>query len=179
MENSLEHLPLAMSSIDGVFKAELPTHSDDRGSLTVLGNEQWSLLEARQWNLSISTANVMRGLHAHKTHSDWLICVSGVLSIGLFDLRPSSSTFGQSELLALTPLNAVFIPVGVGHGFHNLHPTVHAYATSRPWTGDDEYGCRFDDPKLNINWGIEGELKLSRRDQYAGTLEALLQEFSS
>jgi dTDP-4-dehydrorhamnose 3,5-epimerase len=178
VDKVLGSLSLVATSLADVFIAALPTYRDHRGSLTVLGHESWVDFSAVQWNLSVSGPNVMRGLHAHKTHSDWLVSVTGNLRVGLFDLRPKSSTFGLSAVLTLGKLDAVLIPIGVGHGFFSLAPSTHVYSTSRPWSPDDEFGCRYDDPELKIDWQLANEPVLSERDENAGSLRQLLHEFS-
>ena len=178
MDNVLGSLSLVATSLADVFVTKLPSHVDHRGSLTVLGHEGWTDFSSAQWNLSISGPNVLRGVHAHKTHSDWLVSVTGGLSVGLYDLRPQSSTFGKSELLTLGQSEAVLIPIGVAHGFFSQAPSTHIYSTSKPWSVDDEFGCRYDDPGLNINWQTAGEPVVSDRDNSAGSLRQLLAEFS-
>ena len=42
---------------------------------------------ATQWNMVRSRPNVLRGVHAHRQHIDYLTMVSGIMILGLQDLR--------------------------------------------------------------------------------------------
>ncbi len=177
MAKVLGSLSLVATSLTGVFVSALPNHVDHRGSLTVLGHQGWTDFSSAQWNLSISEPNVLRGFHAHKTHSDWLVSVTGNLRVGLYDLRPQSTSFGKSESFTLGRFEGILIPTGVGHGFFCETPSTYIYSTSTPWSADDEFGCRYDDPDLNIDWQMREEPTLSERDKSAGSLTDLLCEF--
>ncbi len=53
-------------------------------------------------------------------------------------------------MLTLGQLEAVLIPTGVGHGFFSLLPSTHFYSTSRAWSIDDEFGCRYAGVALSV-----------------------------
>lgn len=158
----------------------MPTAVDDRGTLTVVHRNHDDGDDWVQWNLSRSTAGTLRGVHAHRHHHDRLLCAWGSLVVGLQDLRPQSPTFGVAEVIVLeahaTVPQALLIPPGVAHGFYSPEPTVHLYATDAYWSPDDEFGCRWDDPGLAIDWPAmpDGGPVLSERDAGAGTLHELL-----
>ncbi len=121
-----------------------------------------------------SSANVLRGVHVHRRHHDYLMVAAGTLLLGLHDLRADSPTSGLSAQLTLSAEDpiAVTIPPGVCHGFYFPEPTVHVYAVSEYWDLDDELGCRFDAAELGLNWPI-GDPLLSPRDRAAGSYEAM------
>src|SRR5258708_5575660 len=86
----------------GVLLRPLTTHSDGRGNLTELFREEWGLgLRLVQWNLVRSEANVLRGVHIHRNHVDYLTMTMGEMVLGLHDLRPASPTYGLSVMLRL------------------------------------------------------------------------------
>lgn len=161
---------------DGVELRELTPHRDDRGVFTELHRASWgSGHELAQWNAVRSEGNVLRGMHVHLGHTDYLTLVSGRAVIGLYDLRPESSTAGlgaEVELDADTPA-AIVIPPGVAHGFFFTEPALHVYAMSSEWSPLRDLGCRFDDPALGIAWPGENPL-LSERDERLGPLSELL-----
>ncbi len=180
MENPLAKLQQRTSPIDDVIVAGLPATGDARGTLTVFGRFGWLPDAVVQWNVSSSGSHVMRGVHAHRRHSDWVVAVSGQLVIGLYDLRTTSGTRGQSAVIVVEPsphqVNAVFIPVGVAHGFYSPHASIHLYGTSEEWSSDDELGCRWDDPDLGLDWPFSEDAQplISLRDAEAQTLTTLL-----
>lgn len=159
----------------GVELRPLQTHSDDRGLFTELFREDWGI-EPRpvQWNMVRSAANVMRGVHVHLHHADFLTMASGELILGLSDLRPRSPTFGLAQLMKLNAedLHAVLIPVGVAHGFYFERPACHLYGVSTTFDGTDELGCRWNDPELGFDWPGAAPL-LSERDRVSGSLADL------
>jgi dTDP-4-dehydrorhamnose 3,5-epimerase len=160
---------------DGVFLRRLEPHPDGRGTFTELFRSSWQLgFEPRQWNAVRSEANVLRGVHAHHRHSDYVTLVAGRALIGLHDLREHSPTRGLAAVVELdseAPAGLV-IPPGVAHGFYLPVPSIHAYAVSHEWDTDDELGCRWDDPGLGIAWPPLSPL-LSDRDMALGTLDEL------
>jgi dTDP-4-dehydrorhamnose 3,5-epimerase len=159
----------------GVTVRRLTPHRDARGTFTELFRASWELTTAPvQWNVVASDKNVLRGVHAHWRHDDYLTLVAGRATIGLHDLRDDSPTGGRGaavELLAAEPAGIV-IPTGVAHGFYFHEPSIHVYAVSHYWDTADELGCRWDDPGLGIDWPC-AEPRLSERDRGLGTLSEL------
>ena len=160
---------------DGVEIRRLEPHRDERGALVELFRETWGLTVAPvQWNAVRSDTNVLRGVHAHWRHEDYLTVVLGRATVGLYDLRQGSPTEGMAdaiELVADSPA-AIVIPTGVAHGFYFHEPSLHVYAVSHEWDPADELGCRWDDPALGIPWPRPDPV-LSQRDAELGTLDAL------
>lgn len=159
----------------GVELQRLEPHADSRGVFTELFRESWGLdVAPTQWNVVRSEANVLRGVHAHWRHADYLTVVAGSAEVGLHDLREGSPT---EDLGAIVRLHAdephgLTIPPGVAHGFYFPEPSLHVYAVSHEWDPADELGCRWDDPALAIEWSCAAPL-LSARDQALGGLSDL------
>jgi dTDP-4-dehydrorhamnose 3,5-epimerase len=159
----------------GVELQRLEPHADARGVFTELFRESWELPVAPvQWNAVRSEPNVLRGVHAHWRHADYLTVVVGKASIGLHDLREGSETEGLGTLveLAADAPAALSIPPGVAHGFYFHEPSLHVYAVSHEWDPSDELGCRWDDPGLGIDWPCSEPL-VSDRDRALGPLSSL------
>lgn len=152
----------------------LTPHPDSRGVLSEIYRREWGLPVLAQMNLVVSEPNALRGVHFHEGHEDYLLVISGVLVLGLHDLRPGSPTCGESALIGLTgnPRQAVRIPIGVGHGFYFPEPTTYVYGLTAPWSPEGERGCRWDDPELDIPWPCTDPI-LSERDAQAGSLADL------
>jgi dTDP-4-dehydrorhamnose 3,5-epimerase len=160
---------------EGVVVVPLEPHPDERGVFLEVYRASWSLdVRPAQWNVVTSAADVLRGVHAHWRHADYLLLARGRASIGLHDLRCDSSTSGLAaivELDAAAPA-ALVIPTGVAHGFYFHEPSIHVYAVTHEWDPEDELGCRWDDPALGIPWPCSDPL-LSPRDASLGTLSEL------
>jgi len=159
----------------GVRIRELDPHADSRGVFTELFRSSWELdVRPVQWNAVRSDANVLRGVHVHLRHSDYLTVPCGKAFVGLHDMRHASTTAGLSTLVELgddSPCG-VTIPPGVAHGFYFTEPSLHVYAVSHEWDPDDELGCRWDDPELGIPWPCTSP-HVSARDASLGRFDEL------
>jgi dTDP-4-dehydrorhamnose 3,5-epimerase len=150
----------------GLLVRDLEPHRDDRGSFTELHRLEWDTeIAPVQWNAVRSSPGVLRGVHVHVRHDDYLTVFAGRATIGLRDLRPDSPTSGLATTVELDGEHpqAITIPHGVAHGFYFRVASVHIYAVSEYWDPEDELGCRWDDPALEIAWGPEAP-HLSPRD---------------
>ena len=159
----------------GVTLHRLEPHADDRGVFTELFRESWELpVKPVQWNIVQSQANVLRGVHAHVRHLDFLTVVAGRATIALHDLREEAGSEGLAATVELTAADphAILIPTGVAHGFYFHEPSVHVYSVSHEWDPSDELGCRWDDPDLGIDWPCSEPI-VSERDRSAAPLSAL------
>ena len=124
-----------------------------------------------QDNESSSSYGVVRGLHFQKgkySQSKLVRVVSGkVLDIAV-DIRKSSPTFGQYVSILLSDKNKrqFFIPRGFAHGFSVLsEKVIFQYKCDRYYCPESEGSIRWNDPDLNINWGIAPQnIILSEKD---------------
>lgn len=150
----------------GVKLRALSMHRDARGGLAELFRDEWEPgISVLQWNFAESKARVLRGMHAHFKHWDYLVIMGGHASIGLKDLREGSSTEGLSAMVEMRGenLSALLIPPGVAHGFYFHEPSLHVYAVSEYWEPADELGCHWADDGLGLSWPDPSPL-ISERD---------------
>lgn len=157
---------------------QLDPHLDDRGSFTELYRVEWGTgVVPIQWNAVRSEAGVLRGVHVHLRHDDYLTVPVGRADVGLRDLRRGSPTEGLSALVEVGGERpaALVIPHGVAHGFYFHEPSLHVYAVTEYWDPSDELACRWDDPDLEIPWPVESA-RVSKRDAANQPLRALLDE---
>jgi|CXWL01.1.fsa_nt_gi dTDP-4-dehydrorhamnose 3,5-epimerase len=144
--------------IESVIVRRLSAHADARGSFGEIYSDAWGLpISPRQWSWVRSTPGSLRGMHVHVRHHEYVCVIAGRALIGLHDLRPYSSTSGQSQLIELTADDPACIafPSGIVHGWYFPEGGAHLQAVSEPYLeygGDDNLGCRYDDPDLGIAW---------------------------
>ncbi|MCC7494709.1 MAG: dTDP-4-dehydrorhamnose 3,5-epimerase family protein [Fimbriimonadaceae bacterium] len=166
------------TAIAGVWHHRLDSHPDSRGDFTEVWRDEWALCrQPVQWNLARNRAGVLRGVHLHHRHHDYLVLTAGSAVFGLADLRAGSPTEGVRICLTITSetLQGLVIPPGVAHGFWFAEPATHLYAVSHYWAHDDELGVRWNDPDLALPWpAAVGAPLLSPRDQTLGPLADLL-----
>lgn len=173
----LQVSPRAESLPQGVSLRPLQAHHDERGSLTELFRASWETgIDAVQWNYVESKGAVLRGVHLHIKHSDYLIILSEHATIGLRDLRRNSTTEGLTALIEMhgNDPHALTIPPGVAHGFYFHEPTAHIYGVSEFWNAQDELGCHWADPALEINWPNAAPV-ISARDAALPSLRELVE----
>lgn len=169
---------------DGVELTTLTMHRDDRGWLTEIFRNEWTLgIEPRQWNVTMSEKNVLRGVHVHHRHRDYLVVLDGKISVGLHDARPRSRSYRQTAMFEMSSarLMAVRIPTGVMHGFYCHERTLYIYGVDAYYDPNDELGCHWADPRLGLHWPCQ-EPFFSPRDRQADSLaevEARLLSLSS
>ncbi|MEI8047275.1 MAG: dTDP-4-dehydrorhamnose 3,5-epimerase [Bacteroidota bacterium] len=125
-----------------------------------------------QDNESRSQKNVLRGLHYQLqpfAQGKLIRVIRGsVLDIAV-DIRRNSPTFGKWVSMELTGENKwiCWIPAGFAHGFVTLEDdTIFTYKCSAPYDKASEGSIRWNDPELNIDWGISDPL-LSDKDKVA------------
>ncbi|AQG79702.1 dTDP-4-dehydrorhamnose 3,5-epimerase [Spirosoma montaniterrae] len=122
-----------------------------------------------QDNQSFSVKGVLRGLHMQNepfAQGKLVRVITGQVLDVAVDLRPDSPTFGQYEtfLLDAKLANMAYIPEGFAHGFVTLEDSVFSYKCTNVYNKASESGIRWDDPDLNINWGIDSPI-VSDKDQ--------------
>ena len=138
-----------------------------------------------QDNVSLSKSpGTLRGLHFQKEPFAQVKLVSVVLGAArdvVVDLRRSSPTFGRhfSILLSAEEGNQVFVPIGFAHGFLTLEPdTMLSYKVSNYYSPEHDFGIRFDDPRLGIDWGLDPtSIVTSDKDQRLPPFDPLADYF--
>ncbi len=150
----------------GVIVRDLVQYGDTRGKLCEIYRADWVPSDAfLQWNVVHSQGGVLRGVHVHPRHADYLHVVSGSMLLALHDLRPDDPAKRRAGFVTLSgdrPRTA-WIPHGVAHGFWFPRPCTYVYGLSHGWSPDEEIGCRYDDPALDLDWPLSDPI-LSERD---------------
>jgi len=183
----------------GFVKLEIPqiivftpkTFGDNRGFFSETFNKNtWSDfgldLEFVQDNHSLSAEKgTVRGLHfqAPPHAQDKLLrVVSGAVFDVAVDIRHGSPTFGKwvSAIISAENWNQILIPAGFAHGFCTLQPDTQVlYKVTDFYSPDHEFGIRWNDPALGIDWPVgENEAVLSDKDSQYPDLAEIGTHFS-
>ncbi len=167
------------TGIDGAKLTKLTVWEDERGAFLEAFRASWFDRQRWvQWNVSRSTGAVVRGLHFHKSQTDYWIAVAGKLQVALVDLRPKSPTYKAAKCLVLDSAEpeGLYIPPGVLHGYKVMsgEATI-MYLVDVEYTGKDEHGVRWNDPALGLpkSWYDGPEPAVSKRDATAPLLADL------
>ena len=110
--------------IEGVKIRPLPTHVDDRGSITELFDTRWNWHPAPlvfAYTFSIRPGYV-KGWNLHRHHEDRYCILQGDLKIVLYDPRPKSSTYGEVCTLFVSGGRRciVNVPIDIWHADQNI-----------------------------------------------------------
>lgn len=121
-----------------------------------------------QDNVSRSCKGVIRGLHyqANFPQGKLVSCSRGTIVDVVVDIDPKSSSYLQHIMVELSEdnHNQLYIPPGYAHGFCVLSEVADfQYKCTEVYHPEDEYGLRFDDPAIGINWPVAQPL-VSEKD---------------
>ena len=159
--------------LEGLLLIKPNVYKDKRGYF--YENYRDELFEAnglptnyRQDNQTKSVKGTLRGLHYQMKYPQGkLVRVSlGMVYDVAVDLRKTSPTFGQYFGLNLTDKDHIqmYIPPGFAHGFCVLSDqAIFQYKCTEIYHPEDEYGIRWDDSQISINWSITDPV-ISERD---------------
>jgi dTDP-4-dehydrorhamnose 3,5-epimerase len=168
-------IPTILTSLPGVIILEPRVFGDERGFFFESYNQR-AMADVGitqtfvQDNHSLSSRNVLRGLHYQVKHPQGKlvrVAEGEILDVAV-DLRKSSATFGQSEAVLLSGENhrMLWIPVGFAHGFRVLSEKAHVlYKATDFYAPEHERTLAWNDPQLQINWELNGAPTVSAKDQ--------------
>jgi len=173
------------TSLPGVYELRPVVHRDARGffleayhraNLAHLGITDTFV----QDNHSLSVRGILRGLHYQLHHPQAKLCrvIEGEALDVVVDIRVGSPHFGKwtSVRLSAVEQNLIYVPAGFAHGFLTLTNTVQfLYKCSDYYAPADEHGILWNDPALNISWGIASPV-LSRKDTENPVLASIPKE---
>lgn len=169
-----------------LFKTK--TYSDDRGyffesyknsALTHLGLDD----DFVQDNISFSVKDVIRGMHYQlnpMAQSKLVTCIKGEILDVVVDVRKGSPNYGKCQYNTISSDNSyvLYVPEGFAHGFIvKSESALVLYKTNREWSPENESGFVWNDPELNINWGVENPI-VSEKDRELTLFKEALNNFS-
>jgi len=160
-------------SLRGVFIIKPDIFCDDRGYFFEsfkddIFKEKLNCRFIQDNEVLSRDVNIIRGLHYQldKPQAKLIHVVSGAIKDVVVDIRTSSSSFGKSFSINLNDKNhkMLFIPEGFAHGYLVLEKnTIVQYKCTNFYNPNSEYGIRWDDSDININWGVDSPY-LSQKD---------------
>lgn len=124
-------------------------------------------IEFKEDLVVVSKKGTIRGLHFQMFpfgQSKLVYCINGKIKDVILDIRKSSKTYGQYEVIELSSKknNMIYIPEGFAHGYLSLEDkSIVMYKMSSEYNPKFESGIRWD--SLGICWGEDNAI-LSERD---------------
>jgi len=135
-----------------------------------------------QDNESKSMKGVLRGLHFQNPpyeQGKLVRVMKGAVIDVAVDIRKNSPTYGQWDSIELTESNKImyWVPPGMAHGFVTLEDeTIFFYKCTNLFNKASEGSIRWNDPDLNVNWGLSNPI-ISEKDKIAPFFNELKSQF--
>jgi len=125
-----------------------------------------------QDNQSYSKKGTLRGLHYQNppfAQTKLISVIEGEILDVVVDLRRDSNSYGKTFTILLSAENKkqLLVPKGFAHGFSVISETACVmYKCDQFYNKVAEGGINYNDPYLNIDWGINlDEAIVSEKDQ--------------
>tara|TARA_B100000767_G_scaffold273685_1_gene304566 strand:- start:230 stop:775 length:546 start_codon:yes stop_codon:yes gene_type:complete len=176
------------TKIEGVYLIKPKIFNDDRGSffesfnMKVFQKETNQKINFVQDNQSVSSKNILRGLHFQKpphAQAKLVRVIKGCVLDVVVDLRKKSKTYGKYILEELSEYNnhQLFIPKGMAHGFLTLEDnTIFTYKCSEFYCKEAEDSIIWNDSSIGIKWPDIIPL-LSKKDLNAKKFSSFVSPF--
>jgi dTDP-4-dehydrorhamnose 3,5-epimerase len=175
------------TKLPGLLIIEPKVFGDERGYFFESYNKEAFNLagleeEFVQDNESFSGKGVLRGLHFQNPPFEQgkLLRVGSGAAIDVsVDIRKNSPTYGKWEAIEISAENKrmLWIPPGFAHGFVGLSEnTLFLYKCTNVYHKESENSIIWNDPNLNIDWGVENPL-ISDKDREAPSFNQLVSPF--
>ena len=168
--------------LEGVLLIEPTVHLDSRGRFFESFRKDKYLAmgikdEFVQENQSLSSKNVLRGLHYREApeQAKLVRVVKGEVFDVVVDIRKDSPTFGNWQGFNLSDANGLqlYVPVGFAHGFCVLSDEAEfLYKVTQYYSAEKEKGIMWNDPDIGIDWPVSDPI-LSDKDQQNPLLKSL------
>lgn len=145
--------------IKDVYVKRLVVHADDRGTLIeVFKEDDPFFVPIKQTTYTEAYPGVIKAFHWHKRQKDVWFFSSGMAQVVLYDLRPSSPTYQETNVFYLGEHNPMLlcIPEEVAHGYRVIGAKSAClfYHTSQRYDprDPDEERIPYDDPRIGFDW---------------------------
>ena len=180
-------MQVTQTKLSGLLVIDPKVFGDERGYFFESFNEETykaaGLIERFvQDNESRSGKGVLRGLHFQEppyAQGKLVRVARGAVMDVSVDIRKDSPTYGEWVAYELTEHNKrqLWIPPGFAHGFVTLEDdTIFIYKCSNIYKRESENSIRWNDPELNIDWGIADPI-VSEKDKSSPLFKELKSPF--
>ena len=160
------------TKLDGVLLIKLGVFEDHRGEYIETYNEalyKKNRVDVKfiQDDISVSTRNVLRGIHGDDCTWKLISCLYGRFYLVVVNCDTESKDFGKWQSFVLSDRNRLQVLVPPGYGNAHLvlsDMTIFHYKQSTYYDREKQFTYKWNDPKLNIWWPIKNPI-LSQRDK--------------
>ena len=161
------------TTLKGVLLIKLDPFEDHRGLYLETYNRQLYQknginVEFVQDDISISSKNVLRGIHGDSVTWKLISCLYGKFYLIAVNCDKSDEDFGKWQSFVLSESNnhQVLIPPKYGNGHLVLtEKAIFHYKQSTYYNPQSQFTYLWNDPRFNIWWPTKNPI-LSRRDEF-------------
>ena len=165
-------IEVSESELDGVLLIKPDIFKDHRGEFVETYNEKLYHekgidIKFVQDDISVSTKNVLRGIHGDSETWKLLSCDYGNLYFVVVNCDTESENFGKWQHFELSDITRyqVLVPPKYGNGYLVLSDKgVFHYKQSSYYNRAKQFSYKWNDPRLSIRWPVMNPI-LSQRDQ--------------
>jgi dTDP-4-dehydrorhamnose 3,5-epimerase len=171
----MDNIVTTQTELEGVLQIRPSTIFEDfRGSYIEIYNEQlYSSAGIRvkfvQDDISVSSRNVLRGIHGDNKTWKLISCLYGRFYLVVVNCRQDSKDFGKWQAFTLSDSNRLQVLIPPNYGLAHLimsETALFHYKQSTIYDRKSQFTYRYDDPRFNIYWPIQNPI-LSERDSKA------------
>lgn len=160
------------TKIENVLLIKLDIFEDHRGEYVETYNEELYRkkginIKFIQDDISVSTKNVLRGIHGDSETWKLISCFYGKFYLVVLNCDNSSKSFGKWESFVLSDVNRLQVLVPPKYGNAHLilsDKAIFHYKQSNYYNPAKQFTYKWNDPKFNIWWPIKNPI-LSQRDE--------------
>lgn len=165
-------MEVSKTKLDGVLLIKPPTIFEDfRGTYVEIYNERLYTeagvtVKFVQDDISVSSRNVLRGIHGDDATWKLISCLYGKFYLVVVNCDKASTQFGKWESFVLSDHNRlqVLVPPKFGNGHVVLSEVaIFHYKQSCYYNRAKQFTILWNDPKLNVWWPVKEPI-VSRRD---------------
>jgi dTDP-4-dehydrorhamnose 3,5-epimerase len=169
----MDTLEVTKTKLNGVLLIKPHTNFEDfRGFYIETYNEQIYHaagidMKFVQDDISISSQNVLRGIHGDQETWKLISCLYGKFYLVVVNWDENSPQFGQWQAFTLSDVNRLQVLVPPKHGNAHLvlsESAMFSYKQTSYYNRAGQFTLKWNDPRLDIWWPIKNPI-LSQRDE--------------
>ena len=165
-------MEITKTTLGDVLLIKLDVFEDYRGEYIETYNEELYRkkginIKFVQDDISVSTKNVLRGIHGDSETWKLISCLYGKFYLIVVNCDVSSENFGKWESFVLSDVNRLQVLVPPKYGNAHLilsNKAIFHYKQSTYYNPEKQFTYKWNEPKFNIWWPIKNPI-LSQRDE--------------
>jgi dTDP-4-dehydrorhamnose 3,5-epimerase len=165
-------MEITKTTLGDVLLIKLDVFEDYRGEYIETYNEELYRkkginIKFVQDDISVSTKNVLRGIHGDSETWKLISCLYGKFYLVVVNCDVNSENFGKWESFVLSDVNRLQVLVPPKYGNAHLilsDKVIFHYKQSNYYNPAKQFTYKWNDPKFNIWWPVKNPV-LSQRDE--------------